>query len=57
MIDMCMKLPKTEDELLGVSGVGERKVAKYGARFLRAIASFTESHPNAVISTEAADVF
>ena len=54
LIDMCVKLPKTAEELLTVSGVGENKLAKYGDRFLKAIASFVESHPNAVLSMETA---
>ncbi len=52
LIDMCVSLPKTPEDLLGVSGVGENKLAKYGQRFLNAIASFTEAHPNAVISIQ-----
>ncbi len=52
LIDMCVSLPKTPKDLLGVSGVGENKLAKYGQRFLNAIASFTEAHPNAVISIQ-----
>ena len=52
LIDMCVSLPKTPEELLGVSGVGENKLEKYGQRFLDAIASFTEAHPNAVISIQ-----
>ena len=31
---MCELRPKTEEELSEVSGVGEKKLAKYGARFL-----------------------
>ncbi|WP_416195386.1 DNA helicase RecQ [Selenomonas sp.] len=31
---MCELRPKTEEELANVSGVGEKKLAKYGARFL-----------------------
>ena len=54
LIQMCVKLPKTEEGLLTVSGVGENKLAKYGDRFLKAIASFLESHPNAVLSMETA---
>ncbi len=50
LIDMCIKLPKTADDLLWVSGVGERKQKKYGDRFLSAIAAFLESRPDAVIS-------
>ena len=50
LIDMCVRLPRTDAELLTVSGVGENKLAKYGERFLNAITSFIEAHPNAVIS-------
>nr|WP_247739181.1 DNA helicase RecQ [Bacillus sp. 165] len=35
--DMCVKLPKTEDELLGVKGVGTQKQRRYGHRFIRVI--------------------
>lgn len=57
LIDMCIKLPKTAEDLLKVSGVGERKQEKYGDRFLSAIASFVESHPHSVttIQSPAAD--
>ena len=53
LIDMCIKLPKTAEDLLRVSGVGGRKQEKYGDRFLSAIASFLESCPHAVTSTQA----
>lgn len=36
--DMCAKLPRTPDELLDVSGVGEKKLARYGEAFLAEIA-------------------
>ena len=36
--DMCAKLPRTPDEFLDVSGVGEKKLARYGEAFLAAIA-------------------
>ena len=54
LIDMCVKLPRTADDMLNVSGVGENKLAKYGGKFLTAIASFVEAHPHAVISMETA---
>jgi ATP-dependent DNA helicase RecQ len=38
--DMEKLLPKTEEEFLEVSGVGEAKNEKYGERFLQAIADF-----------------
>lgn len=40
LIDMCVKLPATEEEFLEVSGVGENKRKKYGRQFLDAIAEF-----------------
>ncbi|MCI8695731.1 MAG: hypothetical protein HFH99_02945, partial [Lachnospiraceae bacterium] len=53
LIDMCIKLPKTAEDLVKVSGVGERKQEKYGDRFLSAIASFAESHPHSVTTIQA----
>ena len=39
---MCILKPKTREEMLSVSGVGEFKVEKYGERFLEAIKKFEE---------------
>lgn len=50
LIDLCVKLPTNEMELLGVSGVGENKRAKYGERFLAAVRSFLAEHPGAAVS-------
>ena len=36
--NMCVDLPRTEDELLAVSGVGEVKLQRYGRAFLDEIA-------------------
>ena len=44
LIDMCLKQPKTSEEFLDVSGVGQSKLEKYGDRFLDVIKSFTEIH-------------
>lgn len=38
--DMARKRPQTEDSLLDVSGVGEKKLKAYGKAFLDAISSF-----------------
>jgi ATP-dependent DNA helicase RecQ len=38
--DMAARLPRTEGELLHVSGVGNYKLEKYGAEFLKALAEF-----------------
>lgn len=37
LIQMCAVKPKTKEEMLGVSGVGEAKYQKYGEQFLKAI--------------------
>ena len=42
LIDMCVKLPATEEEFLEVSGVGENKLKKYGKQFLEAITEFQQ---------------
>lgn len=40
LLDMCRILPKTEDEFLLVSGVGEAKLKKYGKYFLQVIQAY-----------------
>ena len=42
--DMCAKLPKTTEEFLLVSGVGELKLKKYGLEFIQAIRTFCEKN-------------
>jgi len=37
LIDMCQKHPRTSEEMLQVSGVGQVKLAKYGERFLQVL--------------------
>ena len=37
---MCTLLPSNEEEFLQVSGVGERKLERYGSSFLAEIAAF-----------------
>lgn len=37
LVDMCAKLPKTREEMLTVTGVGEVKYQKYGERFLEVL--------------------
>jgi ATP-dependent DNA helicase RecQ len=44
--DMCAKLPKSTEEFLQVSGVGDLKLKKYGLEFIQAIRAFCESHPD-----------
>ncbi len=43
--DMIAKCPRTEDEMLDVSGVGETKMKQYGALFLQAIQDYPEDTP------------
>ncbi len=43
LVDMCRKHPRTENDLLDVSGVGQVKLERYGARFLRLL---QENQPN-----------
>lgn len=43
--DMCIKLPKTNSEFLGVKGVGSHKLEKYGLDFIQAIRAFCEMNP------------
>lgn len=38
--DLCRKMPGSRDELLGVSGIGERKAEMYGEAILAAFAEF-----------------
>ena len=40
LIDMCIKLPFTKEEMLNVSGIGENKYHKYGQQFIQAIKEF-----------------
>lgn len=55
LIDLCVKLPANDPELLRVSGIGENKRRKYGERFLTAIRLFREAHPGAVVSMPGED--
>ncbi len=42
LADMEKELPKTDNELLSISGVGQRKMEVYGEEFLREIAQFVK---------------
>lgn len=50
---MCAKLPRTKEEMLSVTGVGENKFVKYGQLFLDEIESYMGEHPDVVISEQA----
>lgn len=52
LIDMCVKHPGNEQEMLTVSGVGQNKSEKYGQRFLDEIAEYLTAHPGAVLGIE-----
>ncbi len=43
--DMMLVRPRTEEEFLSVSGVGQTKLERYGKRFLDAIADYLAKHP------------
>lgn len=45
LLDMCKKLPQTEEEFLEVSGVGRAKLAKYGQTFLDRIKDYLTKPP------------
>ncbi len=52
LIDMCVKLPLDKEQMLTVSGVGEKKYDKYGEEFLKEIASFFDGKENVVTSID-----
>ena len=41
LVDMCVKVPFTREEMLRVNGVGENKFERYGERFIQEINEFT----------------
>lgn len=43
LYDMCRKLPTTDAEFLGVSGVGDVKLKRYGEKFLEVLTSYKNS--------------
>jgi ATP-dependent DNA helicase RecQ len=49
--EMAASLPQSEQELLAVNGVGEVKLAKYGAILLEAIRSYSKSRGMAIGAT------
>ena len=46
LLDMAAKTPRTMDEFLEVSGVGDIKAARYGTAFLNAIAAYSGTSAN-----------
>jgi ATP-dependent DNA helicase RecQ len=43
LVDMCVRLPASQEEFLEVSGVGQVKLERYGEAFLQAIAEYAAS--------------
>ena len=50
LIDMCVKKPSDEEEMLNVSGVGANKLKKYGQRFIEEIQKFCTERPGVTLS-------
>lgn len=46
LIEMAVKVPASEMEMLSVSGVGDNKLKKYGGRFLSVISEYTDMYPD-----------
>ena len=46
LIEMSVKIPMSEIEMLRVSGVGDNKYMKYGERFLEVIREYTDIYPD-----------
>jgi ATP-dependent DNA helicase RecQ len=49
---MARHYPQTDPEFLRINGVGERKLAEYGAAFLAEIAAFLQSHPRQMFAED-----
>ena len=56
LVDMCVKLPFTKEEILSVSGVGENKSQKYGDRFTNQIQTFTNGEKEKLYFGEVEEV-
>ena len=46
LIDMAARVPRSKQEMLMVSGVGENKFAKYGERFIGVIQEHLQKYPD-----------
>ena len=44
LTDMAEKAPRSMEELLEISGVGDKKAARYGEAFLRVIREYEQEH-------------
>ncbi|MFC0190106.1 DNA helicase RecQ [Fictibacillus aquaticus] len=56
--DMCAKQPRSSEQFLTVTGVGQNKLDRYGEKFMSAIEDFLIENPDykAEVSTETAPV-
>lgn len=45
LIEMCIHLPQSREEMLGIRGVGLAKLDKYADPFIREIEAFVAAHP------------
>ncbi len=52
LLDMAKEMPQDEDQLLQISGVGERKLAQYGQAFLKQIHSFGQGGKSKTTNTK-----
>lgn len=50
LIDMAVKVPTTQSEMLNVTGVGENKYAKYGKQFIDAIEECIAVYPELILN-------
>ena len=55
LVNMCEKMPKTHEEMLQVSGVGEVKMKRYGEEFLNAIIDYSNEHPEIKSTSTSSD--
>ncbi|MBP3198038.1 MAG: DNA helicase RecQ [Butyrivibrio sp.] len=55
LIDMCIKMPSNEQEMLNVSGVGTNKFDKYGKGFLEKISEYSDKNPGIATSMHISD--
>ena len=44
LLEMAAQRPQNETQFLGINGVGQAKLAKYGGCFLEAIRNFCREH-------------
>ena len=50
LADMCLRAPQTQEDMLSIYGMGERKYEKYAAPFFAAISAYCAEHPGVALS-------